>query len=730
MSEVTTTRPSAVQNSIDLHSAQPARRRPRIRRIAGWKPLLDGRRRTSRASSQRHRARLPSERFISPVSSRRKIEATRESILDRAAPLWIPGPLPSLVADHEPRLALSDGGFGQSGEAIERGFKNVFCMTLYNEPLDQLKNSLSALIASIEAQEYETQGPTTRSCIVIIADGRDRVDADILQFFQSAGLMDTASSFLAFGETVHFSRHRAGDIMATLGAGGQFRCEVSFAICVKNLNRGKLHSHALFFQSICPSLGPDLCYQLDVGTVVEADAVSKLVAYMAEEPDVAAAASRILTPRPQGTAASTLSVWQYMDFVMQKAVTWPTEVASGYLSVIPGQFCVFRWSAVSAPSSEIGGQRPLDTYLRGLNAIAPLERVMFLAEDRVFGNEIVLARNKSWRIGYCPAAQATTDACDTFGELLRQRRRWQNSSLAVRLWLWGRLPAYLARPDKSGVDKARFAGAMLWQGLLTASEVMSPAFLVLLLLAAAGGLIHPRSAPISAAVGGALAAVGGLAWLTFANRTSRWQSRLCLARDAAATLAVVSLLGLAFYLNPLQQAALLVAPVVLMAGVVAASMPGQRRAALRHLSLFFLTDRLISFVLYGYALANVHNVTWGTKGLTDDSGAERTEKRRMLRLRTMIAGSIVAANLALVGLGLEYSGVWIKSVSSVVEIFVLLCLGVAGTAAVAWAVSAGSALPSLCRAAAIPLLRGHAGQAFQARPPALPEVVRLTAYDN
>ena len=98
---------------------------------------------------------------------------------------------------------------------------------------------------------------------------------------------------------------------------------------------------------------------------------------------------------------------------------------------------------------------------------------MFLAEDRVFGNEIVLARGKSWRIGYCPAAEATTDACDTFGELLRQRRRWQNA-LAVRLWLWGRLPAYLARPDKSALDKAGFTISMLWQGLLTASEVMSP----------------------------------------------------------------------------------------------------------------------------------------------------------------------------------------------------------------------------------------------------------------
>jgi chitin synthase len=721
VSEVTTTSPLTVQNSIDLHSAQPARRRRRIRRTDAGRPLLDRRRRSSWARPRRVGAGLPSGRFLHPVSAH---EATREPILDRAAPLWTPGPPPSLAADPEPRLALSVGALGQSGDAIERGFKNVFCMTLYNEPLEQLKNSLSALIASIEAQEYQAEAPATKSCIVIIADGRDRVDPDTLRFFQSAGLMDTGSSFLALGETVHFSRRRAGDIMATLEAGGQFGCEVSFAICVKNMNRGKLHSHALFFQWICPALGPDLCYQLDVGTVIEADAVSKLVAYMAEEPDTAAAASCILTPTPQGAAASTLSVWQYMDFVMQKAVTWPTEVASGYLSVIPGQFCVFRWSAVSAPSSDAGGERPLDTYLRGLNAVAPLERVMFLAEDRVFGNEIVLARDKSWRIGYCPAARATTDACDTFGELLRQRRRWQNSALAVRLWLWGRLPAYLARPDKSGFEKARFAGAMLWQGLLSASEVMSPAFLVLLLLAAVGGLIHPRSAAISAAVGGALAAAGGLAWLTFANRISRWQSRLCLARDAAATLAVVSLLGLAFYVNPLQQAALLVAPVVLMAGVIAASMPGQRWAALRHLSLYFLTDRLISFVLYGYALANVHNVTWGTKGLTNDSGAERAEKRRMLRLRTLIAGSIVAANLALLGLGLEFSGVWIKSVSSVAEIFVLLCLVVAGTAATAWAVSAGSALPSSCRAAAIPLLRGQTGQAFRARPLALPEMVR------
>jgi chitin synthase len=120
---------------------------------------------------------------------------------------------------------------------------------------------------------------------------------------------------------------------------------------VKDENRGNLHSHALFFQWICPVLGPELSYQLDAGTAVEAGTVSKLVAYIDEGRDVAAAASRILTPTPAG-AASTLSIWQYMDYVTQKAVTRPTEVASGYLSAIPGQFCVFRWSAVSAPSSD------------------------------------------------------------------------------------------------------------------------------------------------------------------------------------------------------------------------------------------------------------------------------------------------------------------------------------------------------------------------------------------
>ena len=574
------------------------------------------------------------------------------------------------------------------------GFKNLVCITLYNEPFELLRNSLSALLLSIGSQRLEPAHAATKSCVVIIADGRNRIDPQILRFFAEVGVIDTGRSFSALGETVHLSRKRIDEVMTGLGAAGDLMGEVDFAICVKDENRGKLHSHALFFQQICPVLGPELCYQLDAGTVIEAGAVSKLVAYMDERRDVAAAASRILTSTPRG-AASTLSIWQYMDFVMQKAVTWPTEVASGYLSVIPGQFCVFRWSAVSAPSSDDDGTRPLDTYLRGLNAIEPLERVMFLAEDRVFGNEIVLAPDKSWRIGYCPAAEATTDACDTFGELLRQRRRWQNSALAVRLWLWGRLPAYLGRSDKTQIDKARFSASMLWQGLLTASEVMSPAFLVLLMVTAAAGLIHTQNAAVAATIAGALLASGGLAWLTLADCPSRWRSALCLARDATATLAVVSLLALAYVSNPVGQAALMTAPVFLMAAIITVSMPGQRWPALRHLPVYLLTDRPISLILYAYALVNVHNVSWGTKGLTQDPRGHTAEERRLRRLRDVIAGSIVAVTAVLVAIGSEYPGVWVRSESSVIEVFTLIVLVVLSVAAVTWAYAAGRSLFAL-----------------------------------
>ena len=142
---------------------------------------------------------------------------------------------------------------------------------------------------------------------------------------------------------------------------------------------------------------------------------------------------------------------------------------------------------------------------------------------------------------------------------------------------------------------------------------------------------------------------------------------------------------------------MLIAPLILVAAVIAASMPGQRWAALRNLPLYLLTDRLISFVLYAYALANVHNVSWGTKGLTHDPRDHSVEKQRMRRLRDIIAGPVVAIQAGLVVVGFDYPGVWVKSISSVVEVFTLLFLVVTSIAAAAWVVSRARSLPAFGR---------------------------------
>ena len=70
----------------------------------------------------------------------------------------------------------------------------------------------------------------------------------------------------------------------------------------------------------------------------------------------------------------------------------------------------------------------------------------------------------------------------------------------------------------------------------------------------------------------------------------------------------------------------------------------------------------------------------------------------MRRLRDVIAGSIVAVTALLVAVGSEYPGVWVKSESSVIEVFTLIFLVVLSVAATTWAYAGGRSLLALGRA--------------------------------
>jgi hypothetical protein len=64
----------------------------------------------------------------------------------------------------------------------------------------------------------------------------------------------------------------------------------------------------------------------------------------------------------------------------------------------------------------------------------------------------------------------------------------------------------------------------------------------------------------------------------------------------------------------------------------------------------------------------------------------------MRRLRDIIAGSIVAVTAMLVAVGSEYPGAWVRSESSVIEVFTLIFIVVLSVAAATWAYAAGRSL--------------------------------------
>ena len=85
---------------------------------------------------------------------------------------------------------------------------------------------------------------------------------------------------------------------------------------------------------------------MDAGTASHRNALHILQKTLEADPTLGALASRVQTLKPY-SPTNILLAWQYADFFVQKILDWPAEVLSGYLTVIPGQFSIVRWSALS-----------------------------------------------------------------------------------------------------------------------------------------------------------------------------------------------------------------------------------------------------------------------------------------------------------------------------------------------------------------------------------------------
>nr|WP_234890693.1 glycosyltransferase family 2 protein [Agrobacterium vitis] len=542
-------------------------------------------------------------------------------------------------------------------QASSEGTEILACLTLFNEPAEAVAATLACLAAN-QDMLFSRSSPIQRLEVAIVLDGRDRVHPETEALFNRLGFdldwgfdPETASIDRQGEDEVRVrvqTRHIPVDRLT--GKSGHPLC---VHLAVKDRNRGKLDSHAVFFRDLAERRRPDFVLQIDAGSRPVDDCLATLLAQMECEPDCAALATNIVMQ--DAALTDWLQSWQQADFLWQKLSDWPIGNGLGYLEVVPGQASLFRMSALRR--GENGD--PLAAYFRGLSRPKSLmEANLFLAEDRIIGAEIVKSHPTS-TIRYHHDANLITDGCATVGELLRQRRRWTNSTLVARLTAIGSLAALLWHGCLTPARWCSMALALAWTLLQLLEQWFIPASLALLVSLTSGlWQDEARNGVAGQSLAWGMAAGVLLFWLYClvsmkAREGERSLSRRlhgCLHGLGLGILLACTVLGFAICLvevGPVIQGVILMVALILGMAVWRHSSRGMSDL-LRVFVLYIPSAPVANFYLLSYALANFHDVSWGTKGLVNDSKTAIPAGWRRMRLRLLTLW--VVSNTALVWL--------------------------------------------------------------------------------
>ncbi|MCF1466466.1 hypothetical protein FS764_06010 [Agrobacterium vitis] len=553
------------------------------------------------------------------------------------------------------------------------------CLTLFNEPAEAVAATLACLAANQEML-FSRNGPIQRLEVAIVLDGRDRVHPETEALFNRLGFdldwgCDPGATSIGGDGSDEAqvrvqTRHIPVDRLT--GKSGNPLC---VHLAVKDRNRGKLDSHAFFFRDLAERLRPDFVLQIDAGSRPADDCLSALLAQMQREPDCAALATNIVMQ--DAALTDWLQSWQQADFLWQKLSDWPIGNGLGYLEVVPGQASLFRMSALRR--GENGD--PLAAYFRGLSRPKSLmEANLFLAEDRIIGAEIVKS-HPACTIRYHHDANLVTDGCATVGELLRQRRRWTNSTLVARLTAIGSLADLLWHGRLTPARWCSMALALAWTLLQLLEQWFIPASLALLVSLMSG--FWQDEAGQSLAWG--MAAGVLLFWLyCLASMKAREGGRSlsrrlhgCLHGLGLGVLLVCTVLGFAICLvevGPVIQGVILMVALILGMAVWRHSSGGMSDL-LRVFVLYIPSAPVANFYLLSYALANFHDVSWGTKGLVNDSKTAIPVGWHQMRLRLLILWVVSNTGLVCLVMGGVPGGA--------ISVLQYACLPVVGQIAIA-----------------------------------------------
>ncbi|WP_159077920.1 addiction module [Dickeya sp. Secpp 1600] len=501
--------------------------------------------------------------------------------------------------------------------------KIMACVTLYNEPPAALLNTLTALCASQFSTTLE-DAPSPPLVICMVTDGEAALHPQTRAQLSSLGF-DLSSPSPPSDADKNMGNQLALQCL-TLSASEilppsprisptqNALSSVTLVLALKHHNRGKLDSHSWFFRHICRLITPSYALQIDTGSVPDAHCLSRLHDYLEAHHHCAAVTARILTPPP--TDRRLILNWQYGDFWWEKITDWPVNQRLGYMEVVPGQCSLIRYATFSMPSSTTSS--PLQRYLRGLHPQGLLEHNQFLAEDRVLGFEIVRESIPPSTTEYRSDAMLETDPCHTFAELVRQRRRWINSTLAVRATTLLALPGLWRQNTLSSARKRQIIASLFWNY----SQLLI-LFLFPSLFSVLGAMSTESFVPASLSEAARYVAAGSLLGLWCGVL---WLSRIYSVNTPTGVRLhsfAISMMGLIINLimlinisnHPVPGSFLLLVP--LLALLLSSS---RNLNTLWRVAVFYLPSLpFFHFYLTSYSVANFSDISWGTKGLTQQT---------------------------------------------------------------------------------------------------------------
>lgn len=338
-------------------------------------------------------------------------------------------------------------------------------MTMYNEDEVLFVKTMNAVIKNIAhlcgRSRSKTWGPEgwKKVVVCIVSDGRSKVNKRTLQVLTLMGCYQEGiakDSVAGKDVTAHIFEYTSNVVVTETGEVSTGNCPVQIIFCLKEQNKKKLNSHRWFFNAFGPLINPNVCVLLDVGTKPTSTSIYELWKCFDKQSNVGGACGEICVDTGRACSlllTSPLAASQNFEYKMSNILDKPLESVFGYISVLPGAFSAYRYRALlNGPD----GKGPLASYFKGeamhgggASGAGLFERNMYLAEDRILCFEIVTKKREGWILKYVKSAKAATDVPTTVPEFISQRRRWLNGSLFAsfhstiffyRIWTSGQNP--------------------------------------------------------------------------------------------------------------------------------------------------------------------------------------------------------------------------------------------------------------------------------------------------